>query len=426
LSNIIDLFVKKLKILKSDAYSALRIPDFRRFLSARLITTLATQMMSVSVGYLMYELTHSPLMLGYIGLSEAIPAICVSLIAGHLIDKHNRKVIIACCIGLLLTCAAVLLFLVHQIGILPNQVLIYSIFGVVFFTGIGRGFASPANFSFLPQLVGKENLSNAITWGSTTWSVASISGLGIGGLLYGYLGVQTTFMVICTLLFTGLMFMLSIGSRPVPISNTSEKAWTRIKAGLAFVYGNKLIFAASAMDLFSVLFGGAVAILPVFAKDILFVGPEGLGWLRASMSIGAIGMGFLIAHRNMGKNAGKIMLACVAGFGVCIIIFGLSKYFWLSFACLLVAGMLDEVSVFVRSSLIQHQTPDHMKGRVSSVNSIFITSSNELGAFESGLAAELMGTVPSVVFGGCMTLLIVLFTWVYAPKLRDLDINTIK
>jgi predicted MFS family arabinose efflux permease len=144
------------------------------------------------------------------------------------------------------------------------------------------------------------------------------------------------------------------------------------------------------------------------------------------MSIGAIGMGFLIAHRNMGKNAGKIMLACVAGFGVCIIIFGLSKYFWLSFACLLVAGMLDEVSVFVRSSLIQHQTPDHMKGRVSSVNSIFITSSNELGAFESGLAAELMGTVPSVVFGGCMTLLIVLFTWVYAPKLRDLDINTIK
>ncbi len=412
--------------MKSDAYSALRIPDFKRFLSARLITTLATQMMSVSVGYLMYELTRSPLMLGYIGLSEAIPAISVSLIAGHLIDKYNRKVIIACCIGLLLTCAAVLLFLVHQIGILPNQVLIYSIFGVVFLTGIGRGFASPANFSFLPQLVSKENLSNAIAWGSTTWSVASITGLGLGGLLYGYLGVQTTFMVICTLLFIGLMFMLSIGSRPVPMTNTTEKAWTRIKAGLSFVYGNKLIFAACALDLFSVLFGGTVAILPVFAKDILFVGPEGLGWLRASMSIGAIGMGFLIAHRNMGKNAGKIMLACIAGFGICMIMFGLSKYFWLSFACLLVAGMLDEVSVFVRSSLIQHQTPDHMKGRVSSVNSIFITSSNELGAFESGLAAELMGTVPSVVFGGCMTLLIVLFTWVNAPKLRDLDINTIK
>jgi MFS family permease len=407
--------------LITDPYSALRVPDFRRFLTARLLSTLGTQMMSVSVGYLMYELTNSKLMLGYIGLVEAIPAICVSLLAGHLIDKYNRKVIIALCLGTLLTCAFLLLLLTHQIGHWPQSSIVQGIFGVIFITGIGRGFASPANFAFLPQLVNKETLPNAITWGSSTWQVASISGLGIGGLLYGFAGVKVTFIVICTLLLIALISLLSIGSRPVPASNLQESAWVRIREGLAFVYGNKLILAAIALDLFSVLFGGAVAILPVFAKDILQVGPQGLGWLRAAMSIGAIIMGFVIAHRQMGKNAGKVMLACVAGFGLCMIVFGLSEYFWLSFACLLVAGMLDEVSVFVRSSLIQHQTPDHMKGRVFSVNSIFITSSNELGAFESGLAAELLGTVPSVVFGGSMTLLIVAVTWFTARQLRDFD-----
>ena len=407
--------------MKSDAYIALRVPDFRRFLTARLLSTFATQMMSVSIGYLMYELTNSKLMLGYIGLTEAIPAISVSLIAGHLIDKYNRKIIIALCLGTLLTCATLLLMLTGQIGAMPQHILVTSIFAVIFITGIGRGFASPANFAFLPQLVDKERLPNAITWGSSTYQIASISGLGVGGLLYGFAGVQFTFVVICVLLLAALVSLLSIGSRPVPVSNLTESAGVRIREGLSFVFGNKLIFAAIALDLFSVLFGGAVAILPVFAKDILQVGPQGLGWLRAAMAIGAIMMGFVIAHRQMGKNAGKVMLACVAGFGVCMIVFGLSQYFWLSFVCLLIAGMLDEVSVFVRSSLIQHQTPDHMKGRVFSVNSIFITSSNELGAFESGLAAELMGTVPSVVFGGSITLLIVAVTWLKAKQLRDFD-----
>jgi len=407
--------------LITDPYSALRVPDFRRFLTARLLATLGTQMMSVSVGYLMYELTNSKLMLGYIGLVEAIPAICVSLLAGHLIDKYNRKIIIALCLTTLLTCAFLLLLLTNQIGHWPQSSVVQGVFAVIFITGIGRGFASPANFAFLPQLVNKETLPNAITWGSSTWQVASISGLGIGGLLYGFAGVKVTFVVICSLLLVALISLLSVRSRPVPASNLQESAWVRIREGLAFVYGNKLILAAIALDLFSVLFGGAVAILPVFAKDILQVGPQGLGWLRASMSIGAIIMGFVIAHRQMGKSAGKVMLACVAGFGVCMIVFGLSQYFWLSFACLLVAGMLDEVSVFVRSSLIQHQTPDHMKGRVFSVNSIFITSSNELGAFESGLAAELLGTVPSVVFGGSITLLIVALTWFNARQLRDFD-----
>ncbi len=385
------------------------------------MSTFATQMMSVSVGYLMYELTGSKLMLGYIGLTEALPAIGVSLLAGHFIDKYNRKFIIAACVATLLSCAFLLLLLTGKIGQWPTATIVTGIFCIIFITGIGRGFASPANFAFLPQLVSKSNLPNAIAWGSSTYQVASITGLGVGGLLYGYAGPQTTFVAICTLLVGALAMLLSIASRPVPATDPRESAWTRIRGGLSFVYGNKLLLAALALDLFSVLFGGAVAILPVFAKDILQVGPEGLGWLRAAMSIGAILMGLVIAHRRMGRHAGKVMLACVAGFGVCMIIFGLSQYFWLSFACLLVAGMLDEVSVFVRSSLVQHQTPDHMKGRVSSVNSIFITSSNELGAFESGLAAEFMGTVPSVVFGGSMTLLIVAITWVTARQLREFD-----
>jgi MFS family permease len=407
--------------LKPDAYSALREPDFRQFLTARFLATFATQMMSVAVGYFMYELTDSELMLGYIGLTEALPAICVSLIAGHMIDKYNRKYIIAACVATLMTSAFLLFLLSQQVGNWPKETVISGIFAVIFITGIGRGFASPANFAFLPQLVKKENLPNAITWGSSTWSTASITGLGCGGLMYGYTGPKTTFLVVCFMLICAMVALLSIASRPVPATDPRESAWTRIREGLAFVYHNKLILASSLVDLFSVLFGGVVAILPVFAKDILAVGPEGLGWLRASMSIGAIIMGVMLVHQRMGRSAGKVMLACVAGFGVCMIVFGLSTSFWLSFVCLLIAGMLDEVSVFVRASLIQHQTPDHMKGRVSSVNSIFITSSNELGAFESGLAAELMGTVPSVLFGGSMTLLIVAITWVTAKQLRAFD-----
>lgn len=406
---------------KRDAYAALRVPDYRRFLAMRLMMTLAVQIMSVSVGYFIYDLTGDPMKLGYIGLAEAIPAIGVSLWAGHLADKYSRRNLLVGCVLTLLGCATALFLLVLNRAQLEQSALLIGIYSVIFCNGIARGFFSPTNFAFLPQLVEKEQLQNAISWNSSTWEVASITGLGLGGLLYGFAGVSTTFAVMTGLCGLALIFLLQIAPRPVPPADHSEPAIVRIRAGLDFVFGNQLIIATIALDLFAVLFGGAVALLPVFAKDILQVGPQGLGVLRAAMSVGAISTALVIAHRPLKRGAGRWMMLCVAGFGLCIIGFGLSKIFWLSFFFLLMAGVFDEVSVFIRASLIQLQTPDHMKGRVSSVNSIFITSSNEIGSFESGLAASLLGTVPSVLFGGLMTLAVVGFTWWRAPQLRNFN-----
>lgn len=389
----------------------------------RLTMTLAIQIMSVSVGYFVYELTGDPLMLGFIGLAEAVPAIGIALYAGHLADKLNRRNILVACVATLLLCAVALLVIALYQYNMPRNNLLAGIYLVMFCTGIARGFFSPTNFAFLPQLVPKELLPNAITWNSSTWTAASITGLGIAGLLYGFAGVTAAFGVMVGLCVVALGIVLSIAPRPIPPADFSETAIVRIREGLRFVANNQLIKSAIAMDLFAVLFGGAVALLPVFAKDILHVGPQGLGVLRAAMSVGAISTAFFLAHRPLHKGAGKIMLFCVLGFGLCMIGFGLSRMFWLSFFFLFLAGVFDEVSVFIRSSLVQFQTPDHMKGRVSSVNTIFITSSNEIGAFESGLAARLLGTVPSVVFGGIMTLLVVGITWWRAPKLRNLNFD---
>lgn len=410
--------------MKPDAYAALRIPDYRRFLGMRLLTTLAIQIMSVSVGYLIYELTNSKLMLGYIGLAEAVPAVSASLFAGHFIDKYNRRNILLACLSILVLSTVTLFFLVYQKDQLSTAFLITGIFSVIVVTGINRAFYSPTNFALLHQLVGKENLSNAIAWNSSTWEIASITGLGLGGLLYGFAGVRWAFGAMVILMLGGLMLAIFIKPLPQTSVNEQEPMLSRIKEGLHFVFTSKMLLPALALDLFAVLFGGAVAMLPVYAKDILQVGPEGLGILRASMSIGAILMAFIIAHRPLGKGAGRLMLLSVAAFGICIILFGISTSFWLSFICLFFAGVFDAISVNLRSSLVQLQTPDHMKGRVMSVNSIFITSSNEIGAFESGLAASMMGTVPSVIFGGCMTLLIVGITWWKAPALREYDLTS--
>lgn len=411
--------------VRTDAYAALRVPDYRRFLAVRLSTTLAIQIMSVSVGYFVYDLTGDPLMLGLVGLTEAVPAISISLWAGHLADKYNRRNILAGCLTLMVVCTAALVILALQKDTLPKSALLGGIYAVVFMTGVARGFFSPTNFAFLPQLVPAKTLPNAISWNSSTWEVASITGLGLGGLLYGFAGVAWSFGTMTILTVLALILLLGIAPRPVPPLDQKATALQRIFEGLRFVYRNQLILGAIGLDLFAVLFGGAVALLPVYAKDILQVGPEGLGVLRASMSLGAISMAVYLAHRPLGRNAGAIMLACVAGFGLCIIGFGLSKMFWLSFVFLYACGVLDEVSVYVRASLIQHLTPNHLKGRVSSVNSMFITSSNEIGAFESGLTAKLMGTVPAVVFGGLMTILVVGITWWKAPKLRKLDFDDI-
>jgi MFS family permease len=409
----------------TDPYAALRVRDYRFFLAMRLCATLGVQIMSVALGYFVYDLTGSALALGFIGLAEALPAIAVSLYAGHLADKYNRRNILAACTLNLTLCSLVLVWLASHRGTLDQTTLLTGIYGASVMSGIGRGFFSPTNFAFLPQLVDRSTLSNAISWASSTWEVASITGLGLGGILYGFAGVTNTFCTMTGLCLIAFLCVMQVAPRPLPPVDASETAVQRIRAGLRFAFSNKLIISAIALDLFAVLFGGAVALLPIYAKDILKVGPEGLGILRAATSLGAITMAFVLAHRSLGANAGRQLLWCVAGFGFCIIGFGLSKSFILSFIFLFLSGIFDEVSVYIRSSLVQYMTPNHMKGRVSSVNSIFITSSNEIGAFESGVAARLLGTVPAVVFGGCMTLLVVGLTWYLAPQLRNLDFRAL-
>ncbi len=406
---------------KEGPYAALKIPDFRLFISARFCTTLAIQIQSVVVAWQVYEITNDPLSLGLIGLAEAVPSIAVSLYAGHVADVVQRKKIILYCITTLLACSFTLLYFTLEPGKVFLQYGIIPIYSVIFVSGIARGFLSPAFFSFMPQLVPRELYTNAVTWNSTLWETAAISGLALGGLLYGLFGITTAYMMDVLLTFAGLILLTQVGYKPLPQETTEDGLAEKIKAGLRFVFHNKIILGAISLDLFAVLFGGAVALLPIFAKEILFIGPIGLGILRAAPSLGALIIAFYITHHPIQKNTGKILLACVAGFGICMILFALSTQFWLSLIILIASGGFDCISVIIRITLLQTLTPENIKGRVSAVNHIFVGSSNEIGMFESGVAARIMGTVPSVIFGGCMTLLVVGLTGWFAKSLRQLQ-----
>ncbi len=402
-------------------YASLYIKDFRFFIFARLCITLAIQIQGTIVGWQIYELTHDPLSLGLIGLAEAIPAITVSLYAGHVADIMDRKKIIFTTIGILFGCSASLLFFTFDSGKFVFDYGVTPIYLVIFVSGIARGFLSPATFSFMPQLVPRELYANAISLNSTFWEAAAIGGPMMAGLIYGFFGISASYAVDVLLMASGLIFYFNIPNRPVPSSSTDQSVFAKIKEGIGFVFSNQIILAAISLDLFAVLFGGAVALLPIFAKEILNSGPEGLGLLRAAPAIGAVATAVYLTHNPIKKHIGKILLWCVAGFGLTMIGFGLSTNFWLSIGLLVMSGMFDSVSVIVRSMLIHTLTPENMKGRVSAVNSIFIGSSNEIGSFESGSVAKLMGVATSVVFGGLMTLGVVGVTGLKAKKLRRLD-----
>jgi MFS family permease len=412
--------------MSHNPYIALSIREFRFFLGLRLAITLAIQIEAVVVGWQVYAITADSFSLGLIGLAEAIPAIAVSLYAGHLADVSNRKYIMVVMLSLLLVCSAGLWLLAWQAAFLSKFQLLFGIYSLIFLTGIARGFLSPTSSAFMGQLVDKSIYKNAVTWSSNIWQSAFVVGAGVAGLLYANIGLENTYLLQTLLMAIGLGCLLCIGSKPVSAYKSGEKIQTRIGEGLKFVFGNQLLISALSLDLFAVLFGGAVALLPVFAKDILQVGAEGLGILRAMPAVGAVCMAVWLAYMPIGKNAGNLLLWCVAGFGLATIGFALSTNFGLSLLCLFLTGAFDSVSVVIRSTLVQTLTPDNMKGRVSAVNSIFIGSSNEIGAFESGLAAKLMGTVPSVVFGGCMTLLVVGVVAAFARKLRQLDLRHVK
>jgi MFS family permease len=406
-----------------DPYAALRIPEYRRFITARVFITVAIQIQAVVVGWQVYELTKDPLSLGLIGLAEALPSITVSILgAGHVADFVHRKKIIVITVFALLACSVALLTFTTDPGAFVFQWGVVPIYSVIFVSGIARGFLSPAVFSFMPQIVPRELYQNAITWNSTLWEAASITGPAIGGLVYGFYGITAAYALDAALVLAGLTLIFFIQKKPLPPpANEDVGVIDKLTAGFRFVFQNKLILSAITLDLFAVFFGGAVALLPFFADEILHVGAVGLGFLRSAPSIGAVAMAFYVTHYPIRKHMGKMLLWSVAGFGACMICFALSHNFWLSLGLLIASGMFDCVSVIIRGSLMQTLTPENMKGRVSAVNYIFIGSSNELGMFESGFAASVLGLIPSVIFGGFMTIGVVAATAWLSKSLRRLQ-----
>ena len=408
-----------------DPYQALRFPDFRIFMAIRFLMTIAIQIQAVIVSWQLYDLTGDPLSLGLIGLTEAIPALSIAMFAGHIVDLYDRKVVLSISFASLLTTAILLWIFTLRLEEFTSQFGNSPIYFAVFFTGLARGFIGPANFALLSQLVPKKAYMNASTWSTNVWQIGAITGPAIGGLLYAYYGASTGYILAGSIFVTGILLLILMGKYPVIQTLSGEKFIVRLLSGVRFVFRNEIILAAISLDLFAVLFGGAVALLPVFAADILLVGPEGLGLLRSAPAAGSAIMGIILAYRNPMKSAGRYMLWSVAGFGISMIAFAVSKNFYFSLFCLFLSGAFDNISVVIRFTILQLLTPNDMRGRVSAVNSMFVGSSNEIGAFESGLAARLMGTVASVVFGGGMTLLTVMISWWKAPKLRDLDLGKI-
>jgi len=380
-------------------------------------------MQSVIVGWQVYDLTHDPFSLGLIGLSEAIPFLIVALFAGHVADLYNRKSIISITATAYVLCAIVLLYMSYSMQELYQTAGVLPLYITIAITGLARAFFFPAQSAYMAQIVPRSLYANSSTWNSTVWHIAAVSGPAAGGLIYGFAGIHAAF--ICVVVFSAfsLIFFFTSKSVPIPARKANEGIFTSLTTGIKFVFGNQVLLGALALDMFAVLFGGAVALLPVFASEVLHTGPQGLGFLRAAPAVGAIIMAMILAYHPPIHRSGIKLLWAVGGFGVCIIFFALSGNFWLSLGLLALSGMFDNVSVIIRGTILQMYTPDEMRGRVASVNSIFVGSSNELGSFESGLAARLMRLVPSVVFGGGMTVLIVLATAGFAPKLRKMEIK---
>ena len=380
------------------------------------------RMMGTLVSWWMYELTGDAFYIGMIGLAEAIPAIGLALYAGYVIDKSEKRRLLLITIFLYVICAFILLgtstqWFSQQFG---SKIIILFIYSIIFLTGAIRSFSGPSFGAMIASLVPKNLLITASQLSSTSWLIASIMGHAMAGFLIAWLHVTGTFIVITSLIITGFLLLSKLKAKPPGIT-AERKTLEAVTEGLKYVFKTKEVLGAITLDLFAVLFGGAVAMVPVYAKDILHVGPIGFGWLNAATDIGSITMVIALTLNPLKKKQGIKLLLAVTGFGICIIIFGLSKWYWLSFVALLVGGIFDGVSVVVRGNIMQLKTPDELRGRVMSVNSMFINSSNEIGQFESGAAAKLMGVIPSVVFGGCMTIFVVMATWIEAPSLKKLE-----
>ncbi|MDO9303629.1 MAG: MFS transporter [Anaerolineales bacterium] len=404
---------------RRDPYAALRFLDFRLLLTGRFITSFGTEMLSFAIAWELWLRTHSAFSLGLVGLVQVIPVILLSLPAGHVADQYNRRRIVLVAQLSKGLCALGLAYLSYTQG---SLVLVYlCLFGI----GVARAFNDPAASTLVPETVPPHLFSSAATWNSSTWQLASIIGPAVAGLIIAFADNVTiiyVFDAMGAIIFTIMLSMIK--GRQLLLARKSA-TWSSLIEGFKFMRDTKVILAAITLDMFAVLFGGAVALLPIYATDILHVGPQGMGIMRAAPSIGALLMAFLIAHLPPMKNAGRTLLLAVAGFGVFTIIFGLSTWFWLSVLMLALLGGLDNISVVIRATLLLTQTPDEMRGRISGVNGIFIGVSNELGSFESGFAAALFGPVIAVVGGGIGTILVVLLaakTWPEMRNLKTLDV----
>ncbi len=408
-----------------DPYAALRYREFNIFLLVRFAMVFAWSMQFIVIEWQVYSMTKDPLSLGIIGLMEVIPAVSTALFAGHIVDqKEKRNLLVKCILGFsVISFGLFILSLPSVLAQTETQNLLYGIYFLVFLGGIVRAFLGPTIFSLIALIVPKKIYPNAATWSSTTWQMASVLGPALAGFSISLIGVHWSMCVIFGFSVLALLFLFQISKKPILNPKIGEPIFQSLREGLKFVFGTKAIFGALTLDMIAVLFGGAVALLPIYAQDILHVGAEGFGILRAAPAVGAALMMLGSTRFPLHRNAGKKLLLAVFGFGICIIVFGLSTSFWLSVVALFLSGGVDGVSMIIRQTILQLKTPDNMRGRVASVNSMFVGSSNELGAFESGATAKLMGTVTAVVFGGTMTLLTVGITAFVSPTFRNLDLQ---
>ncbi len=408
-----------------DPYAALRFREFNLFLGVRFAMVFAWAMQFIVIEWQVYSLTKDPLSLGIIGLMEIIPAVSTALFAGHVVDqKEKRSLLVKCIFGFSIISLG--LFILSWSTLenhISSKTILYSIYFLVFLGGIVRAFLGPTIFSLIALIVPKKIYPNAATWSSTTWQMASVLGPATAGFSISLMGVHWSMCLIFFFSIVALIGIFQISKKPILNPKLGEPVLQSLKEGLRFVFGTKAIFGALTLDMIAVLFGGAMALLPIYAQDILLVGAEGFGILRAAPAVGAAITMIGSTRFPLHKNAGKKLLWAVFGFGICMIVFGISTFFWLSVGVLFLSGALDGISMIVRQTILQLKTPDHMRGRVASVNSMFVGSSNELGAFESGLTAKLMGTVTAVVFGGCMTLFTVGITAFVSPTFRKLDLQ---
>lgn len=415
---------------KHDAYAAIKLQEFRYFQYSRLSFTIGVQMAETIIAWKLYEITHDKLVLGLIGLSEALPFIACSFFTGYVVDNFNRYKITRYGMLAMALCFAVMWGMSFNDSAILREYGPYPVYLAIMFSGVARAFLAPSMQSVMPQILPRELYANGATWNSNTWQVGAVTGPAIGGIIYGYLeklypgdtGEIVALGIPLLLMLYSWWNFSRIKERPNPNAGQREPFLHSVKEGLRFMRNTQELLGSITLDMFAVLFGGVMALLPVFAQDILHVGPEGLGLMRAMPFLGSVFMGVFLLYKPPLRHAGYKMMTAVACYGLATIGFALSEHFVISLLMLFLIGAFDNISVVVRQTILQTFTPDNMRGRISAVNSMFISSSNEIGAAESGFAAKLMGTVPSVIFGGVMTIVVVGVTAVVAPRLRKLNL----